>query len=259
MQYDVATALSQGAREAQEDAVVADFSVGVPYGFAVVADGMGGHAAGDVASKIVVTEVFSELKFQSSDRAGLESNFKTTLLDVVQSANACIGAHVDAHPDHRGMGATVVAPVLFEDRLYWISVGDSPLYLMRDSRLRKLNADHSLAPQIDMMVSSGQIDQEAALNHPDRHCLTSVLMGQAIPSIDCAQVPLRLHPGDIILAASDGVGYLSDDEIEALMAGQRRRSATVIAQALMRAIDRLGHPEQDNTSVVVIKCAAPLH
>jgi len=142
MHYDVATAISQGKRDHQEDAVVADFSVGVPYGFAVLADGMGGHAAGDVASKIVVTEVFSELKFQSADRLELEQNFRTTLLDVLQSANQCIGAHVNSNPGHKGMGATVVAPVVFEDRLYWISVGDSPLFLVRGDRLRQLNADH---------------------------------------------------------------------------------------------------------------------
>ncbi len=254
MLYDVATAISQGQRDYQEDALVADFAVGVPYGFAVVADGMGGHAAGDVASKIVVTEVFSELKFHSADRVGLEENFHTTLLDVVQSANLSISEHVERHPDHRGMGTTVVAPVLFEDRLYWISIGDSPLYLCRKDQLTKLNADHSLAPQIDLMISNGQLDRETGLNHPDRNCLTSVLMGRDIPSIDCVQTPQRLQSGDIIIAASDGLQYLSDDQIEAVVAGHKRRTASEIARAIMRSIDLLGDPDQDNTSVVIIKC-----
>ncbi len=254
MQYDVATAISQGRRDYQEDAVVADFAVGVPYGFAVVADGMGGHAAGDVASKIVVTEVFSELKFQSGNRAALEQNFNTTLLDVVQSANLCINAHVRENPAHKGMGATVVAPVVFEDRLYWISVGDSPLYLAREGALSQLNADHSLAPQIDLMVASGQMDKEAALNHPDRNCLTSVLMGTEIPSIDCARVPFRLQIGDIIIAASDGLQYLTHEQIEAVVAGHKRRTSSEIARAILRALDALDDPDQDNISVVIIKC-----
>lgn len=254
MQYDVATAISQGRRDYQEDAVVADFAVGVPYGFAVLADGMGGHAAGDVASKIVVTEVFSELKFQSADRMSLEENFNTTLLDVVQSANHCIDAHVRENPTHKGMGATIVAPVVFEDRLYWISVGDSPLFLARGDRLKQLNADHSMAPQIDLMVTTGQIDSEAALNHPDRNALTSVLMGRDIPSIDCAATPTRLEVGDIIIAASDGLQYLSNDQIEAVVAGHRRRTASEIARAILRAVEALNDPDQDNISVVIIKC-----
>jgi len=259
MYYDVATAISQGKRDYQEDAVVADFAVGVPYGFAVLADGMGGHAAGDVASKIVVTEVFSELKFQSSDRVGLEENFNTTLLDVVNSANLCIDAHVRENPAHKGMGATVVAPVVFEDRLYWISVGDSPLFLARDDKLEQLNADHSMAPQIDLMVSSGQIDQETALNHPDRNALTSVLMGRDIPSIDCAARPTALQVGDIIIAASDGLQYLTDDQIEAVVAGHKRRTASEIARAILRAVETLNDPDQDNTSVVIIKCGHSQH
>lgn len=259
MLYDVATAIGKGQRDHQEDAVIADFAVGVPYGFAVVADGMGGHAAGDVASKIAVTEVFSELKFHSTDRVALEQKLDTTLLDVVESANRCIGEHVDDHPDHRGMGTTVVAPVLFDDRLYWISVGDSPLYLCREDKLTKLNADHSLAPQIDLMVSKGQIDPEMALNHPDRNCLTSVLMGSDIPIIDCAASPTKLRSGDIIIAASDGLQYLTDDQIEAITAGHKRRSASEIARALMRAVDQLADPEQDNVSVVIIKCKGTSH
>jgi len=254
MHYDVATAISQGRRDYQEDAVVADFSVGVPYGFAVLADGMGGHAAGDVASKIVVTEVFSELKFQSADRVDLEQNFRTTLLDVLQSANQCIGAHVRGNPDHKGMGATVVAPVVFEDRLYWISVGDSPLFLVRGDCLKQLNADHSMAPQIDLMVSSGQMDRAAGLAHPDRNALTSVLMGHEIPSIDCATAPFRLEAGDVIVAASDGLQSLSNDQIEAVVASHRRRTATEIARAIMRAVETVNDPDQDNISVVIIKC-----
>jgi serine/threonine protein phosphatase PrpC len=114
-----------------------------------------------------------------------------------------------------------------------------------------------MAPQIDLMVSSGQMDQEAGLRHPDRHALTSVLMGRDIPSIDCASRPFRLEAGDIIVAASDGLQSLSDAQIEAVVAGHRRRTASEIARAVMRAIDIVDDPDQDNTSVVIIKCGAP--
>ena len=125
MKYDVATAISVGQRDYQEDAVIADFNIGNPFGFAVLADGMGGHAAGDVASKIVVTEVFSELKLQMGDVEALERDIDDVLRSAAQGANDCIDAHVSQNPDLRGMGATLVAPILFESRLHWISIGVS--------------------------------------------------------------------------------------------------------------------------------------
>ena len=75
--YDVASGISQGARDYQEDAITADFPVGAEAGFVVLADGMGGHAAGDVASKIVLTEVFSELKFHFADVTAFETRAPT--------------------------------------------------------------------------------------------------------------------------------------------------------------------------------------
>ena len=135
LHYDVATALTKGRRDYQEDALATDFPHGGELGFAVLSDGMGGHAAGDVASKIVVTEVFSELKFQSGDVDTLKSGMVEILKDAAMAANDCMRAHTRSHPDTTGMGATLVAPVILRDRLYWISVGDSPLFLMRDGTL----------------------------------------------------------------------------------------------------------------------------
>lgn len=253
MKYDVATAISIGQRDYQEDAVASDFIVGNPFGFAVLADGMGGHAAGDVASKIVVTEVFSELKLVAGDPDALERAIGEVLRSVAHGANACIEAHVAQNPSLRGMGATLVAPVIFGNRLYWISIGDSPLYLYRKGTLSQINEDHSLAPQIDLMVRTGQLDAEAARNHPDRNSLTSVVMGRRIPQIDCRDKPTLLEPDDIVIVASDGLQYLSTKEIEAVLRRNQRRSAAEIAEALLDAIERLDSPEQDNVCLALIK------
>ncbi|MDH3263323.1 MAG: protein phosphatase 2C domain-containing protein [Paracoccaceae bacterium] len=253
MKYDVASAIGVGQRDYQEDAVACDFILGNSYGFAVLADGMGGHAAGDLASKIVVTEVFSELKLQAGDPAALEQEIGEVLRGVAHGANACIEAHVAQNPSLRGMGATLVAPVFFGNRLYWISIGDSPLFLYRKGTLSQLNEDHSLAPQIDLMVRTGQLDPEAARNHPDRNSLTSVVMGRRIPLIDCRAKPTLLERDDIVMVASDGLQYLSTKEIEAVLKRSHRRSAAEIAEALLKAIDDLGSPEQDNVSLALIK------
>lgn len=253
LHYDAVAATAQGGRDRQEDAVVLNFPVGAGHGFAVLADGMGGHAAGNIASNIVVTEVFSELKMQGEDPASLEQDINATLHAAIADANACIKYVSRCKPDRDVMGTTVLAPVLFEDRLYWISVGDSPLWLFRSNKLERLNADHSMAPEIDQMFHTGLIDAEEARMHPDRHCLTSVLMGEEIAKIDYSEAPTRLQPGDVILAASDGLEFLDDQEIIDIIRAYRHQPSAILAQALMDAIRTLGDPEQDNVAVCAIR------
>ena len=241
-----------GQRDCQEDAIICHFAQGSDFGFVVLADGMGGHAAGDIASKIVVTEVFSELLFQSGDITVLRSRMGPTLRDAAQSANACLAGYVATNPATKGMGATLVAPVILGQSLWWISIGDSPLFLFRDGKLRQLNEDHSLAPQIDFLAAQGQIDIETARSHPDRNVLTSVLFGDRVARIDCPIEPLVLQDGDIVIVASDGLQFLDDATITACLQGN---SAT-IAQSLLKKIATLADPDQDNVTFCVIRVLA---
>ena len=251
--FDVASGISQGARDYQEDAITSDFPVGAEAGFVVLADGMGGHAAGDVASKIVLTEVFSELKFHFADVGAFEARAPEILRSVADLANDTLRQHTRSHPETDGMGATLVVPALVENRLWWISVGDSPLFLYRNGRLSQLNEDHSMAPQIDFMVKSGLMDPQVAANHPDRNCLISVLMGTRIPKIDCPAKPFELLAGDIVVCASDGLQFLTDTQIEKLLTKYRKTRSTEIAERLLAELIKLDDPDQDNISFTVIK------
>ena len=251
--YDVASGISQGARDYQEDAITADFPVGAEAGFVVLADGMGGHAAGDVASKIVLTEVFSELKFHFADVGAFETRAPEILRGVADLANETLRQHTRSHPETDGMGATLVVPALVENRLWWISIGDSPLFLYRNGRLSQLNEDHSMAPQIDFMVKSGLMDPQVAANHPDRNCLISVLMGTRIPKIDCPAKPFELKAGDIVVCSSDGLQFLTNAQIEKVLARYRKTRSTEIAERLLDELNRLDDPDQDNISFTVIK------
>ncbi len=214
---------------------------------------MGGHAAGDVASKIVVTEVFSELKFQSSDLAQLRENVCDVLKSAAVSANACMAAHTSSNPDTAGMGATLVAPVFMRDRLFWISIGDSPLYLYREGELRQLNEDHSLGPHIDYMVRSGMMSEDVGRNHPDRNALTSVLIGETIERIDCPEVPFQLKDGDILVVASDGLQFLSNRQIRKTLQENGTATAAKVSEILLEQLRALEDPEQDNICFSVIK------
>ncbi len=251
--YDVASGISQGARDYQEDAITADFPVGAEAGFVVLADGMGGHAAGDVASKIVLTEVYSELKFHYADVEAFERRAPEILRNVAEFANQTLREHSESHPDTEGMGAPLVVPALVENRLWWISIGDSPLFLFRGGQLRQLNEDHSMGPQIDFMVQAGLIDAQIAASHPDRNCLMSVLMGSAIAKVDCPSQPVELKAGDIVICASDGLQFLSNAQIEKVLTRYRKSRSTEIAERLLEEIHRLDDPDQDNISFTVIK------
>jgi len=251
--FDVACAINKGARDYQEDAIISDFPIGSDTGFLVLADGMGGHAAGDVSSKLVLTEVFGELKFQLADADAFEAEAPAILREIAYMANQSISSHVAHHPEAEGMGATLVVPVIMENRLYWLSVGDSPLYLFRQGKMKQINEDHSMAPQIDLMVQSGLLDADAALDHPDRNCLTSVMMGERISKVDCPEQHIELNEGDIIVCASDGLQFLTDARIERLLNKNRRKTASEIAAVLLNELGKLDDPDQDNIALGVIK------
>ncbi len=251
--YDAATAQSLGQRALQEDAIIAHFPQGTTGGFAVLADGMGGHAAGDVAARIVLTEVFSDLLLRSGDPELPEADLPAVLRETAGLADQCLAAHVAGAPDTLGMGATLVVPLIRDGALWWISIGDSPLYLYRDRRLSQLNEDHSLAPQIDLMIQRGLISPDVGRRHPDRNVLTSVLHGQRIARIDCPEAPLRLKPGDILIVASDGIQSIDEDRLAAICAAHLRDPAFRLTAALLGEIERMADPDQDNASCAVIR------
>jgi len=255
IEIDAASALCRGARSRQEDALATSFSQGAEIGFAVLSDGMGGHAAGDVASRIIVAEIFADLTMRIADPGLSEPDIPKLLRSAANVANHRIRARINAAPETAGMGGTVIVAVVLAGRLYWMSIGDSPLYLYRDGRLARLNDDHSMAPQIDLMVRKGLIDPEVGRNHPQRNCLTSALTGDAITVIDCPDQPFALQNGDLVLVASDGLQFLPDERIEAVLARAGGEHSASIANALIAEVTALGDPEQDNISVVVLKAS----
>jgi hypothetical protein len=175
------------------------------------------------------------------------------LRGVADLANETLRQHTRSHPETDGMGATLVVPALVENRLWWISIGDSPLFLFRNGKLTQLNEDHSMAPQIDFMVKSGLMDPQVAANHPDRNCLISVLMGTRIPKIDCPKAPFELKAGDIVVCSSDGLQFLTNAQIEKVLNKYRKTRSTEIAERLLDELTRLDDPDQDNISFTVIK------
>lgn len=251
--FDVATAATIGAKPQQEDAMISNFALGQSYGYVIVADGMGGHAAGDVASALVASEVYANLKINSDRVNASPDEIPLILREAAQAANGRLKTYSTKEADTTGMGTTLLAPVITGERMYWISVGDSPLLLFRDGALRRLNKDHSMAPEIDLMIKTGLLSEEKGQNHPDRHSLTSVLAGEDINKIDCPPKAIMLKPGDVILASSDGIQFLSNNQIANTLATYGENTAAEIADKFLEALDKLNDPDQDNASFAVIK------
>lgn len=238
---------SQGARDYQEDS--AEFNQ-IKRGdgdglLMVLADGMGGHRGGAHASRVAVDtfiETFSGEDGQVADR----------LDRALHDANEQIGEDGKANPDLEGMGCTLVGVMLTKSGLEWISVGDSPMWLVRGGHLQRLNEDHSMAPILAKQVEAGEMTVEEAAHHPQRNALRSAVIGETMQHIDHSKQPVRFRKGDRLLVASDGVETLSEDEIAALFNESKNADAETLAETLVSSVDAVQRKGQDNTTVMVV-------
>jgi len=241
--FEHAIRASKGARSYQEDAAeVREEAGGLT---AVLADGMGGHAGGARASGLAC--MFFLQAFAMSPAQGVRAR----LAEALEVANDAIAHETDEDPSLAGMGCTLVGAAFGPDGLEWVSVGDSPLFLVRKDEIVLLNEDHSLAPEIDKLAATGKISWDAARADPRRHVLRSALTGTEIDLVDRSQRPLALQPGDVAILASDGIHSISHAEIVRVVVGARTLDAA--AEALLAAVEAAGDAYQDNTTVVVVR------
>lgn len=244
---------SQGARRYQEDAAAvlplatpAAPTEGSACLLAVLADGMGGHAGGAVASRIVCDTFLAAAA--ASAGSGCER-----LNAALEAANVAVAREVEREPRLSGMGSTITAALLGPSGLEWLSVGDSPLYLYRSGQIALLNEDHSLAPALDQMAADGRLSPAEARNDPRRHLLRSAVTGEEIDLVDVSRQPLVLQEGDLVVLASDGLNTLEPDEIARVLSAYAREGCAALAAALVRAVEHVRDPQQDNVTVVVVE------
>ena len=210
----------------------------------IVADGMGGHTGGAVASRIAV-EAFGAA-FRTKEPAVSER-----LDDSLERANLAIATATREDPSVYDMGTTLVgAHIAGGRRLRWISVGDSPMWRLANGRLVRLNKDHSMKPVLAQLVEMGHLTAEEAAADRRTHHLRSVVMGADIPHIDLQDEAVELVAGDVLIIASDGLETLDDASI-AQVAASNRGSAAAMVEALLTAVRQEEKPQQDNATVVV--------
>ena len=206
----------------------------------VVADGMGGHAGGDVASHVVIRQMLElDRPFDSPEKA------RKVLRDELLKINALLIGAVVERPELAGLGTTVSVLLRVGNKAVIAHIGDSRIYLLRKGKLEQMTEDHTY---VQRLVDSGRITEEEALVHPRRSVLLRVLGDvDARPEIDTLIVPIA--PGDRWMLCSDGLcGVVRADEMrDELM---KHADTSEAAEALVAASMRLGAP--DNVTVVVM-------
>ena len=245
MDYALSSIL--GKRENQEDYGVITGSTPSGAVLAVIADGMGGQVAGEIASSCVVNGFLESFSSNSS------KNLPLKLKMALDKANLTLAKSISSNPKLNGMGSTLIAAHITPHCASWVSVGDSILYLYRDKKLHRLNDDHSMMPILEESVRSGKITLDEARSHPQRNALRSALTGEEIPLVELREEPVQLKKDDLILLATDGILTLNEFEICHLLDCSKEQSAKAIVEQLLSAVTLKNKPRQDNTFVEVFK------
>jgi serine/threonine protein phosphatase PrpC len=206
----------------------------------LVADGMGGHQAGEVASRQAIA-VSIERYFADGSR-----DVTTSLVRALRAANREIYEQAQADPSKAGMGTTLVAAVIVADKVYVANVGDSRAYVLGEQGIAQVTDDHSWVSE---QVRAGLLTPDQARGHPQRNLVTRALGTR--PSVEIDVFEGAIAPGDVVLLCSDGLtNLLEDEEIAAIL---RQHPPEEAAQALVEAANQRGGP--DNITVMVVAAA----
>ncbi len=231
-----------GTRANQED-YFASVEIG-DGALSIVSDGMGGYEGGEVASQISVK---SFVEFFTKDFDTQEIG--DLLIASTHYANSKIAEAKEQNPSLEEMGSTLVAVYMTTHTLYWVSVGDSLLYKYSATKLKRVNADHSVAGDLQKRVDAGEMSQEEANSQPNRHALTSAMTGYEIPHIE--QSSIKVDNSDRFIITSDGIHTLSDSQIT--HTASRISDHQTLADTLIDLVTKKRLKNQDNTTIVILQ------
>ncbi|MEP6690906.1 MAG: protein phosphatase 2C domain-containing protein [Gemmatimonadaceae bacterium] len=214
----------------------------------MVADGMGGAAAGELASQMAVETVFEQMRRHwcgGSDRS--PAVFASALKAATEVANARINAFAASHPEHKGMGTTATIAGLLGDTLYLVQVGDSRAYLVRDYRVQQITKDQSL---MQRLIDAGEMTEEEAERSERRNIILQALGPEPVIRVDLTYQAIR-H-GDALVLCTDGLfGQVRRDELEQII--QFDPDLVTICNELIDRANETGGP--DNITVVAARFA----
>lgn len=251
MNFSPGNAQHIGSREEQQDACGLSDPNNQSFvahgGIAtVVCDGIGGLVNGSEASRTAV-RAFLQAYGDKQPREGIPDALRRSL----QHANEVVYEMSVKTGVQDRSGTTLVATVVHDGELNWISAGDSRAYLVRNGSIRQITRDQTFATFLEEQVREGTITREQAARNPDRGALTSYVGISELKQFDQSERPIPLHSGDFIISCSDGVyRALAPDEMVRLAAGRPQE----IAERLVQSTLAKKLPKQDNLTAIVIGC-----
>jgi len=243
---DVAVCSDSGLiRSHNEDSVYADADLGI----AILADGMGGYNAGEIASAMATTLLarrFSQLLLNTETQGRLPAAPEHLIADEIGGANAAILNAAESQPQYSGMGTTLVFAWFLGEQLYLAHVGDSRAYRWRNESLQLLTKDHSLLQE---QIDSGIISLEEARLSDSRNLVTRALGVEAEVAVDIGVHDVR--EGDILLLCSDGLNDMLDDDLIAEVLAVHGANLVFAAEQLVERANDYGG--RDNVSVILVR------
>ena len=230
---------------AQRDSEATDHSVGLHGTLYLVADGMGGAAAGELASEMAAVEIHRQMVDRwSGDPGGSEETFARHIRDAVEQANTVLHSYAIEHPDVRGMGTTATVVGVLNDHIYLAQIGDSRGYLVRDGEARQLTRDQSLTQRL---VEVGEMTEEEAESSDRRNIILQALGPDEAVKVDMSRQALQR--GDLLILCSDGLSSVVRKSDIAEIA--REGSVATICRRLVDLANERGGP--DNITVVAVR------
>lgn len=227
-------------RKVNEDA----FYVSNETGLYLVADGVGGHNAGDLASKTAVETIRS--RCQSDIQKVFDSNsLGSTLQQLLTEVNERILALAASDPARKGMATTLVLACLKGRTAYLANVGDSRAYLIRDHKISQITEDHTL---VNDLIKGGVITREEALTHPERHKITRAMGAELTVEPDFHQV--ALYPEDVLILCTDGLYTEVSEDLMVKLAEQAETMDELARKLVDQAVRNEG---KDNITVICIR------
>ena len=218
-------------------------------GLVILADGMGGHNAGEVASELAVSSINEALEDVLSPEVKdtCDMDFKEAVHESIVFANDEINLHAKTHPECSGMGTTIVMALFHNGSVILASVGDSRIYRFRKGRLEQVTTDHSLVQE---MIDNGYMSQEEAMSSTNRNLITRALGIAEDVKVDVTQK--EVEKDDIYLLCSDGLSdMINDDMIFSTLVKTRQDLKRASEELVKQAKEHGGH---DNVSVILVAC-----
>lgn len=217
--------------------------IGIFPNLFIVADGMGGHNAGDFASRFAVEEFVEQI--QSSTKKTIISSME----DAIRQTNRKLIEQAAANPDLHGMGTTFVAATILGREMYVANIGDSRLYVIKRDEILQVTQDHSL---VEEMIRRGELGREEARFHPNKNVITRALGANVDLTADYFEITLA--PKDIVLMCSDGLSNMMDDTEMMSVINENRTNLEKAGMQLLMLANEYGG--KDNISILLVSAGA---